>query len=77
MKVIRTDLPEVLILEPNVFEDERGWFVESFNERVFERALKALGVPVPRLVQDNRSHSKREFCVGSITSEPRTLKINW
>jgi len=59
MKVIRTDLPEVLILEPNVFEDERGWFVESFNERVFQGTLKALGMPAPRLVQDNRSHSKK------------------
>lgn len=59
MKVVRTELPEVLILEPKVFEDERGWFVESFNERLFQRALKELELPAPRLVQDNRSCSKK------------------
>ena len=59
MKVIRTALPDVLILEPKIFEDERGWFVESFNERVFQDTLSALGMPAPRLVQDNRSCSKK------------------
>ncbi|MBV4493372.1 dTDP-4-dehydrorhamnose 3,5-epimerase [Pseudomonas oryzicola] len=59
MKVTRTGLPEVLIIEPKVFEDERGWFVESYNERAFQEALKALGLPAPRLVQDNRSCSKK------------------
>ena len=59
MKVIRTDLPEVLILEPKVFEDARGWFFESYNERVFQQALEALGLSAPRLIQDNRSCSKK------------------
>ncbi|MGX8249103.1 dTDP-4-dehydrorhamnose 3,5-epimerase family protein, partial [Escherichia coli] len=35
MKVIATALPEVLILEPQVFGDERGFFYESFNARRF------------------------------------------
>lgn len=60
MNVIRTALPEVLILEPKVFKDERGWFVESYNERVFHRTLNDLGFDAPRpLVQDNRSLSSK------------------
>jgi len=50
---IATALPEVLILEPKIFEDERGFFFESFNAREFERAtgLKR------EFVQDNHSSS--------------------
>ncbi|HEY1291368.1 MAG TPA: dTDP-4-dehydrorhamnose 3,5-epimerase family protein, partial [Burkholderiales bacterium] len=33
MKIIRTEIPEVLILEPKVFGDERGFFLESYNKR--------------------------------------------
>ena len=39
MKVIPTDLPEVLILEPRVFGDERGFFMESYNARAFNEAV--------------------------------------
>ena len=55
MNVIATDLPEVLILEPRVFGDERGFFLESFNARAFEAAtgLKR------DFVQDNHSRSQR------------------
>ncbi len=55
MNAIATELPEVLIFEPRVFEDERGWFMESYNQAVFE---KAVGYAVP-FVQDNHSFSKR------------------
>jgi dTDP-4-dehydrorhamnose 3,5-epimerase len=55
MKVIPTDLPEVLILEPRVFGDERGFFMESYNARAFNEAV---GYDV-RFVQDNHSHSVR------------------
>ncbi len=55
MKVIATDLPEVLILEPRVFGDERGFFMESYNARAFNEAV---GYDV-RFVQDNHSHSER------------------
>jgi dTDP-4-dehydrorhamnose 3,5-epimerase len=51
-------LPEVVIVEPVLFEDERGWFMESYNERKFHRALAELGLPLPRaFVQDNHSRS--------------------
>ncbi|WP_324732138.1 dTDP-4-dehydrorhamnose 3,5-epimerase [Pseudomonas paeninsulae] len=55
MKVIATDLPEVLILEPKVFGDERGFFYESFNARAF---TEATGLQ-REFVQDNHSRSQR------------------
>lgn len=59
MKFVHSDLPGVLIVEPLVFEDERGWFMESFNEARWETALRERGEPVPRrFVQDNHSSSK-------------------
>ncbi|WP_257719554.1 dTDP-4-dehydrorhamnose 3,5-epimerase family protein [Escherichia coli] len=38
MNVIKTEIPDVLIFEPKVFGDERGFFFESFNQKVFEEA---------------------------------------
>jgi dTDP-4-dehydrorhamnose 3,5-epimerase len=55
MKVIATRLPEVLILEPRVFGDERGFFLESYNRRAFNEAA---GGAVD-FVQDNHSRSAR------------------
>jgi dTDP-4-dehydrorhamnose 3,5-epimerase len=55
MKVIATDLPEVLILEPRVFNDERGFFMESYNRRAFNDAV---GHEVD-FVQDNHSRSSK------------------
>ena len=52
MNVIETDLPGVLIVEPQVFGDERGYFMESWNGRRYEEA----GLP-GRFVQDNLSYS--------------------
>jgi dTDP-4-dehydrorhamnose 3,5-epimerase len=54
MKVIPTRLPEVLLIEPKVFGDSRGFFFESWNAREFERA----GVSA-RFVQDNHSRSAK------------------
>ncbi len=60
MNVIPTPLPEVLILEPKVFGDERGWFMESFNAARFEAALAERGLPAAGpFVQDNHSSSQR------------------
>ena len=55
MKVIETPLPEVLILEPRVFGDERGFFYESFNARAFAEATGLRR----EFVQDNHSRSQR------------------
>lgn len=60
MKLIQTRIPDVVIIEPSVFEDDRGWFMESFNEQRFHAELVKLGLPVPRpFVQDNHSCSKK------------------
>ena len=53
MAVIATDIPEVLILEPRVFGDARGFFLESYNARDFEEATGLR----PEFVQDNHSRS--------------------
>lgn len=53
--VTATELPEVLILEPRVFGDDRGFFFESFNARDFRQAT---GLDVD-FVQDNHSKSSR------------------
>ena len=59
MKVTATALDGVLIFEPKRFGDERGFFMESFNQKVFEAALgSAVGHEV-RFVQDNHSRSAR------------------
>ena len=60
MKVTRTALPEVLILEPKVFGDARGFFQESWNARTFREAT---GVDAA-FVQDNHSRSARNVLRG-------------
>ena len=55
MKVLPTRIPEVLIFEPKVFGDARGFFFESFNQRAFDDAV---GVAYA-FVQDNHSRSAR------------------
>lgn len=60
MKVTQTALPGVLIIEPQVFGDERGFFLESFNQRAFDAAV---GRPVT-FVQDNHSLSARNVLRG-------------
>ncbi len=53
MKATPTAIPDVLLLEPRVFGDERGFFFESFNHKVFEEAT---GIKT-QFVQDNHSKS--------------------
>lgn len=55
MKVTRTKIDDLIIIEPNVFGDKRGYFFESFNEKSWE---KSLGF-VPKFVQDNESMSAK------------------
>jgi dTDP-4-dehydrorhamnose 3,5-epimerase len=55
MKVVRTAIPDVLVLEPKVFGDHRGFFYESYNEKAFREAT---GLALP-FVQDNHSRSSR------------------
>ena len=60
MNVIKTSIPDVLVLEPKVFGDERGFFYESFNAKVFEDIT---GVKTD-FVQDNHSKSAKHVLRG-------------
>ncbi len=60
MKVTSLAIPDVLLLEPQVFGDSRGFFFESFNQKKFEQAV---GHPV-EFVQDNHSRSARNVLRG-------------
>jgi dTDP-4-dehydrorhamnose 3,5-epimerase len=55
MKIEKTPIEGPLVLEPRVFEDERGWFMESFNQKAFDEAV---GQHV-EFLQDNHSFSKK------------------
>lgn len=60
MKAVATAIPDVLLLEPKVYEDTRGFFFESFNQKRFDEAVKRnVG-----FVQDNHSHSVKHVLRG-------------
>jgi dTDP-4-dehydrorhamnose 3,5-epimerase len=60
MQIIHTRIPDVLIIEPKVFGDSRGFFFESFNEKQF-KAMAGVSVA---FVQDNHSKSKKNVLRG-------------
>lgn len=60
MKVTVCEVPDVLIIEPKVFGDERGFFYESFNAKAF---AEQTGITTP-FVQDNHSRSQRSVLRG-------------
>jgi dTDP-4-dehydrorhamnose 3,5-epimerase len=60
MNVIRTAIPDILILEPKVFGDARGFFIESYNRRTFREAT---GIDT-EFVQDNHSSSAKNVLRG-------------
>ena len=60
MNVIKTAIPDVLLLEPKVFGDERGFFFESYNKKVLAQHVGITG----EFVQDNHSRSARNVLRG-------------
>jgi len=54
MKFIKTEIPDVIIIEPSVFGDERGYFLESFNLKKFEQSIYSV-----KFIQDNESKSSK------------------
>ena len=60
MNIIKTKIPEVIVFEPKVFGDDRGFFYESFNAKVFEQATGFS----PNFVQDNHSKSAKNVLRG-------------
>jgi len=61
MKAVPTSIKDVVILEPKVFGDDRGFFYESYNERRF---IELTGLEAPRFVQDNHSKSAKNVLRG-------------
>ena len=61
MKAIKTSIPDVLIIEPKVFGDARGFFFESFNQKAFQDAT---GLHDVKFVQDNHSCSSKSVLRG-------------
>lgn len=59
MKVIESEIPDVLIIEPNVFGDDRGFFFESYNKK----QLSDIGISA-EFVQDNHSRSEKNVLRG-------------
>jgi dTDP-4-dehydrorhamnose 3,5-epimerase len=60
VNIIKTSIPDVIIFEPKVFGDDRGFFFESFNQKVF---FDAVGLDV-QFVQDNHSKSAKNVLRG-------------
>ena len=60
MKITPLSFKDILLIEPEVFKDERGFFFESFNQRIFN---KLIGREV-KFVQDNQSKSKKNVIRG-------------
>jgi len=54
MKFIETKIPEVIIIEPKVFGDDRGYFMETFRQDLFEKNIRKIN-----FIQDNESKSKK------------------
>jgi dTDP-4-dehydrorhamnose 3,5-epimerase len=65
MKFIKKVIPEVLIIEPNVFGDDRGYFLESFNQQKFEDKIGEIN-----FIQDNESKSSRGVLRGLHFQKP-------
>ena len=73
MKVTQTAIADVLVLEPKVFGDARGFFTESFNQQAFDAATGTRY----EFVQDNHSRSCQGVLRGLHYQLPPTPRANW
>lgn len=64
MKLIPTSIPDVLLFEPQVFGDERGFFMETFRQSEFESLFTQAGCVCPTFVQENMSRSQKHVLRG-------------
>ena len=68
MKISRTSIADVLVIEPRVYSDDRGWFMESFNDERFRTELTSLGLSCPgTAVSRNKCNSQLIFLSMLIT----------
>ena len=70
MEVIQTAIEGVVIIEPRLFNDARGYFFESFSQRDFDRLVRTV-----HFVQDNES--KSSYCAVFIFKNRHTHKASW
>ena len=71
MEVIKTAIDGVVIIEPRIFADDRGYFFESFSERDFNAQVRTV-----HFVQDNESHATA-CCADCISRSRPTHSRNW
>jgi len=69
LTIVKSEIPEVLVIEPKVFGDDRGFFYESYNERAFGEAL---GFSV-HFVQET-IHARRATCCAACTTRSGSRK---
>ncbi len=65
MKFIKTNIPQVVVIEPTVFGDDRGYFLESFNQKEFEKNIGKV-----EFIQDNESKSSKGVLRGLHFQKP-------
>lgn len=71
MEVIKTKIEGVVIIEPRIFKDQRGYFFESFSQREFDEKVRHID-----FVQDNESMSSYGVMRGLHFQRPHTAKAN-
>lgn len=64
MKVTKTKIKDLIILETQIYSDKRGWFTENYNQQTFDQILSQLNQPKARFIQDNLSFSHKNVLRG-------------
>ena len=78
MNIIKTSIDGVLILEPRLFRDARGYFFESFSEREFEEKVAPILGHSVHFCQDNESMSSYGVMRGVCTFSAHLIhKVSW
>ena len=72
MEVIKTEIEGVVIIEPRLFKDERGYFFESFSQRDFDKQVRTI-----HFVQDNESKSSYGVLRDCISRNHPLHKASW
>lgn len=72
MEIIKTTIEGVVIIEPRLFKDDRGYFFESFSQREFAEKVRKVD-----FVQDNESKSSYGVCVVFIFRSHLMRRVNW
>ena len=77
MNIIKTDIDGVLIIEPRLFRDARGYFFESFSEREFDEKVSPILGHSVHFCQDNESMSSYGVCEVCTSSAHLIHKASW